>query len=91
MSWSNTLKKSDIKKQRDLYKLIERLEKIEKKIEYVVEEMPLDIMNVLEDVYESEYYESVRGAHYDLDRESSNPLGALPELEALISALQRLG
>ena len=94
MSWSDTLKKSDIKKQRDLFELIERLEKLERKIGYIVEEMPLDIMDVLEDLYESKYYESedfgIRQAVKDLDKESSNPIDALPEISALINALQRL-
>ncbi|BCV00508.1 MAG: hypothetical protein CM15mV35_710 [uncultured marine virus] len=46
--------------------------------------MPLDIMSVLEDLYESKYYESVRQAANDLDNASGRPIDALPELEALI-------
>jgi|TARA_R100000329_G_scaffold121762_1_gene100388 hypothetical protein len=90
MSWSDTLKKSEIKKQIGLFELIERFEKLEERIRYVEEEMPLDIMSVLEDLYESKYYESVRQAANDLDNASGRPIDALPELEALIDALQRL-
>ena len=90
MSWSDTLKKSDIKKQIGLFELIDRFEKLKERIRYFEEEMPLDIMGVLQDLYESKYYESVRDAANDLDNASDRPIDALPELEALIDALQGL-
>ena len=89
MKWQDIVKES-VKKE-DANTFIDMLEELRDKIRSIEEELPLDIMYVVEQIQESKFgdIEDIKSATSDLDIASGDPANAEGEISALISILQR--
>ena len=89
MKWQDIVKEN-IKKE-DANTFIEMLEGLMDKIRSIEEELPLDIMYVVEQIQESKFgdIEDIKSANSDLDIASGDPVNAEGEILALIRILQR--
>ena len=89
MKWQDIVKEG-IKKE-DANSFIEMLEGLRDKIRSIEEDLPLDIMYVVEQIQESKFgdIEDIKSATSDLDIASGDPVNAEGEISALISILQR--
>ena len=89
MKWQDIVKEN-IKKE-DANTFIEMLEGLRDKIRSIEEELPFDIMYVVEQIQESKFgdIEDIKRANSDLDIASGDPANAEGEISALISILQR--
>ena len=89
MKWQDIVKEN-IKKE-DANTFIEMLEGLRDKIRSIEEELPLDIMYVVEQIQESKFgdIQDVKRANRDLDVASGDPANAEGEISALIGILRR--